>query len=269
PPDSKDVAPEERDHALLSCRRIGVTSMIVAGVVVILFTVASTIWNPPAIARVLLGGLAVWFCFASIYAVQKLYQIANRGIHRLKDMAIIDEESWAFEYPYIQNRLQEEEARIDRHGGVASLLFVDAAGLHETGERFGSLDRSAVLKDITEIMFRNMRKSDVLARISEGIFLILLPETDRASAEKVAERMCSAAENYRHNARAGGKVDYVRFTIGVASYPFNGETINGVLRAAREAMEDAIRDGGDMAVISGQFFKGDHNAENLIKQIRE
>jgi len=257
-----------RERSLQSYRRIGVLSIGVAGIVVLALTVLSSCFRLTHVMHVSMGLLALWFCCAAAYALERLYRIAQQSIHRLQDMAIIDRTSWGFEYPYIKSRLREEQARVDLSGGVASVLFIDVAGIWRTSERFGKLDREEVLKDVSKIIRQQMRPPDLLARVSEAVFLIFLPKTDRRKAAETAEALRSAAEAYKHECHDGGVVDFIRFSVGVASYPFNGVDMDCVVAAARGAMDDAIRAGGNRVNISGQYFKDNREERDLLTEVR-
>jgi len=81
-----------------------------------------------------------------------------------------------------------------------------------------------VLKRVAEIAGRGLRGIDVFGRFGGEEFLLLLPDTDRAGASVVAERIRAAV----------AAETQVTVTIGVAQYA--GDSAAGVLARADQAL---------------------------------
>ncbi len=89
-----------------------------------------------------------------------------------------------------------EWLRFQRYGRPLSLLVVDVDTFKSINDRCGHDAGDLVLKAIAENCNAAKRETDVVARLGGDEFAILLPETNEAAAETVAERLRQQIENY-------------------------------------------------------------------------
>lgn len=100
-----------------------------------------------------------------------------------------DESTGTFHRQYLEMRLAEEAERSQRFGfpvTLAVFTLEDADGL---SERFGEAGLTDILKHCAKILTRDIRASDLLARIGDCSFGLLLPHTNSEGAAVVAERL--------------------------------------------------------------------------------
>jgi diguanylate cyclase (GGDEF)-like protein len=93
------------------------------------------------------------------------------------------------------------------------------------------------------------RVTDVNGRYGGEEFVSFLPETDTAAALMVAERIreATAAKSFAY----GGTTYQVRISIGVATYPADGTTVEALVRAADTALYRAKALGRNRSVVAG------------------
>ena len=113
-------------------------------------------------------------------------------------------------------------------------------------DRFGHQAGDEVLRTFADILRETVRDIDVAARYGGEEFAILLPQTDIAGAERLAERLRGAVET-RPTAHAQGIPVVVTSSFGVASFPEAG-TAPGLFAAADEALYRAKRAGKNCVV---------------------
>ncbi len=95
-----------------------------------------------------------------------------------------------------------------------------------------------MLRQVAGIVRHFLRASDVAARYGGEEFLILLTETAPERALGVAEKLRSAVEDLQaHDKKA------VTISIGVASFPDDGEDIDTIIREADTALYRCKRAG--------------------------
>lgn len=70
-----------------------------------------------------------------------------------------------------------------------SVIMADLNGLKLTNDVFGHFQGDKLLISLGKVLLQSTRKSDIIARWGGDEFLILLPGSDRAACQKVAERI--------------------------------------------------------------------------------
>lgn len=78
---------------------------------------------------------------------------------------------------------QKEAIRFKRYGRMFSILCIDCISSENL------MEKEEVLHFIVGVMKKHTRALDLSARWNEKEFMLLLPETDRTGAEKVAEKL--------------------------------------------------------------------------------
>ncbi|MAU52517.1 MAG: diguanylate cyclase response regulator [Roseovarius sp.] len=84
------------------------------------------------------------------------------------------------------------ERQIARSRAGLAVMVADLDFFKQVNDRHGHAAGDAVLVAVTERLRAHLRAGDLLARIGGEEFLIALPETTRAEAQEVAERLCHA-----------------------------------------------------------------------------
>jgi diguanylate cyclase (GGDEF)-like protein/PAS domain S-box-containing protein len=87
------------------------------------------------------------------------------------------------------DRLRQEIARSARYGGPLSVAMGDIDHFKVVNDRFGHQAGDAVLKSLAELMPKNLRQSDTIARWGGEEFTLLLPETRLDVAEMLLNRL--------------------------------------------------------------------------------
>ncbi|MEM7430973.1 MAG: DUF484 family protein [Pseudomonadota bacterium] len=90
---------------------------------------------------------------------------------------------------YLQVRLQEELARARRDGRNLVCLMIDVDHFKKVNDQWGHAAGDAVLRELAHRIDSQVRASDVAARYGGEEFVVLMPDTDTASGEKLAERV--------------------------------------------------------------------------------
>ena len=145
-----------------------------------------------------------------------------------------------------EDSLANEISRAERFGGRLALILADLDNFKQVNDRFGHQAGDEVLRTFADILRETVRDIDVAARYGGEEFAILLPQTDIAGAERLAERLRGAVET-RPTAHAQGIPVVVTSSFGVASFP-EAETAPGLFAAADEALYRAKRAGKNCVV---------------------
>jgi diguanylate cyclase (GGDEF)-like protein len=137
---------------------------------------------------------------------------------RLYEMVITDEKTGVRNYHYFRLRLGEEFERARRYGGELSVLMVDIDDFKRVNDQHGHLVGDTVLRDVAQILVEGQRAVDIVARYGGEEFVVILPETPRAGACAIAERVRERIASHTFLG-GGGAPLHVTVSIGVAGFP--------------------------------------------------
>lgn len=143
-----------------------------------------------------------------------------------------------------------EESRAARAGAPFSLAIFDLDYFKSVNDRYGHPGGDAVLKAFAEVLRATVRPYDTVGRYGGEEFALLMPQTGKDTAARVAERVRLELE--ARGVLAGGKRIDVTVSAGVASYGVDGADWDTLLSAADNALYEAKRAGRNRVVPAGQ-----------------
>jgi two-component system, cell cycle response regulator len=120
--------------------------------------------------------------------------------------------------------------------GRHCLLFLDLDHFKEVNDTHGHLMGSQLLVELSHVLRRCVRDSDVVARYGGDEFVILLSDAPLPEAMRCAERIRAAVHDKTFLAREGGPCAKLSVCIGVAAYPEHGADARTLLNLADRAM---------------------------------
>jgi|GEM_PF-382376 len=113
----------------------------------------------------------------------------RRRVDEAQERASRDGLTGALNRAAFDERLTAEHARARRHANSLSLLFWDLDHFKSINDTWGHQAGDRVLEHVTELLRKDLRESDCLARYGGEELVILLPETPLDGALKVAEKL--------------------------------------------------------------------------------
>jgi diguanylate cyclase (GGDEF)-like protein len=173
---------------------------------------------------------------------------AHREQVRLNELVITDEKTGVRNYSYLRVRLGEEFERARRSGGDLSLIMIDIDGFKPVNDEHGHLFGDRILAELAQVLVEGQRASDIVARWGGEEFAVLLPETGRAQAIQIAERLRQGVAGHVFGVASGQKL---RLTVssGIAVVPHTEVTSKDELVAlADRALYRAKAQGKDCVV---------------------
>ncbi len=167
---------------------------------------------------------------------------------RVKHRIWLDPLTGIFNRRYFENQLSKELQRASRYEHSLSILFMDIDKFKKVNDEFGHQTGDQVLLDLAQILERNLRSVDVIARYGGDEFIILLPETKKESAYKTANRILYAIQKYDFF-KGNLKIKELGVSIGVASFPEDaGGTYELIKKADVALYKDKERGGNQIMV---------------------
>lgn len=175
------------------------------------------------------------------------------ALQKAEALSVTDDLTRLYNPRYLNLVLRREAKRASRSGRPLSLLFIDMDGFKNVNTNHGHLMGSQALVEAGAIIRGSARETDVVARFGGDEFSVILPDTGRAGAVAVAERIRDRLRNFHFLASEGLSV-HLTASIGVATLPDAAGSAEELLRAADKAMyrvKDSGKDGIHIAEEEG------------------
>ncbi|MBW3566952.1 MAG: diguanylate cyclase [Proteobacteria bacterium] len=187
--------------------------------------------------------------FSDIVAEQVALALANVKLREmLRNQAIRDPLTQLYNRRHLDEVFQRELHRAKRHEQPLSVLMFDIDNFKTFNDTHGHDGGDAALRYLGETLREFFRPEDETFRIGGEEFMTLLPGTELEDAMKRAETLRQEVEGLRIM-KGNTTLPGVTISIGVASYPGNGQNEEQLCKAADQALYRA-KDAGRNCVVS-------------------
>ncbi|WP_042334452.1 GGDEF domain-containing protein [Desulfosporosinus meridiei] len=139
---------------------------------------------------------------------------------------------------------------LEEYKGSYSLIFIDIDNFRDFNNRFGHDVGDRVLTKVGQTIQASTRASDRVYRYGGEEIVLLLMDCKKANAWKMAETIrteISALDNESY--------PQITISLGVSSYPDDGDTIQELIVASDQALLLAKRNGKNRTILCGQYAK--------------
>jgi len=120
-----------------------------------------------------------------VFAVDKVEELAQE----VYKMALLDPLTGLFNRRYIEQRLQDEIARSQRHGRPLSVILFDLDEFKQVNDTYGHGAGDSLLRAFAERLSKATRGSDASSRYGGDEFLVVLPECKPENVQHVLKRL--------------------------------------------------------------------------------
>ena len=160
-----------------------------------------------------------------------------------KKEAITDPLTSLNNYRYFRTESERELLRSERYKKPFSLAIIDIDNFKPYNDTHGHLAGDKVLIALAKLLKENTRKSDITARYGGDEFIIILPELELNQAKSLAEKLCEKMHQSEDLKKLDLKSVGLSISIGIASFPESGKTIDKLLKKADDALYAAKKSG--------------------------
>lgn len=184
------------------------------------------------------------------FAKQASVAVENVLLHRQAErLSLTDPMTGLWNYRFLQVSLQREIDRVRRFNRPSALLAIDLDHFKAVNDTYGHPVGDQVLVELARRLNAQIRDVDSAFRHGGEEFMILLPETNTAGANIVAERLSQAVSSRPFQVRlpGDGRVVELDITIslGIAVFGEHGSNSNEIISAADGALYAAKSAGRD------------------------
>lgn len=170
---------------------------------------------------------------------------------RLADHALTDALTGLPNRRRFDEALRAEVARVIRYGGRCSVALLDVDHFKNYNDHMGHPAGDTALKDLGELLRREVRKGDLAARIGGEEFALLMLNTGREEAARVVDRMRRAVEQAPFASREIQPTGRLTVSAGVAEFPGDGADEAAFVASADAALYRAKSAGRNQVVAAG------------------
>jgi len=163
-----------------------------------------------------------------------------------KEEAITDALTELYNRRYFFEKAREAAHKAIKHHSPISIFIFDIDHFKKYNDMHGHPEGDYLLKELSRILKENSREGDVTARYGGEEFIVLMPDTDKEGAVVYGEKIRKVIESYPFRHREKQPLGYLSVSGGVASFPFDGSSIEAVIRCADEALYESKRSGRNM-----------------------
>ena len=181
---------------------------------------------------------------SAVTTIEKAYQIqaAVEGEKQLRELAETDPLTGLSNRRALETRLIRELDQAQRFSTVLSCLMIDVDNFKATNDTLGHQMGDRILAQLANLLRREQRAMDVVARFGGEEFCVLLPLTGSGGARLLADRILRRIASHPF-----GEVEKpvpVTVSIGIATFPDDRVTDGtSLLRLADQNLLKAKADG--------------------------
>lgn len=169
---------------------------------------------------------------------------------RLAQLAITDGLTGKYNHRYFHDRLGLEVERSGRNNLPLSLLMIDVDHFKQFNDTHGHVAGDAALRQVAELAATERRINDIVARYGGEEFAVLLPDTPRDAAVRLAEQMRERVEQASFVGGDGTSSAELTISVGVAACPDDTREASELLIAADAALYRAKRGGRNQVALA-------------------
>ncbi len=161
----------------------------------------------------------------------------------LEEMSVTDPLTGIYNRRMLEERLGEELSRSTRQKLNFTVMLIDLDHFKIYNDLCGHIAGDNALKKSAALLMASARDMDVVTRYGGEEFCIVLPGTSKKESILVAERIRRAIENHPFPGETGLPHHRLTASVGVASFPDDGDTATGLINAADIALYQAKSEG--------------------------
>lgn len=183
---------------------------------------------------------SIFIIFVSAYIIK--YILKSRDFEYQYKLATTDGLTDLYNHRYFQEQMILQVANSKRYNTYFSLILIDIDFFKKFNDIYGHQSGDAVLRQVALKLRKNVRSTDIACRYGGEEMSIILPNSSKEEAIITAQKICQAIAETPFKL-ANDKESPVTISLGVASYPQDGETSTALIAKADKCLYEAKENG--------------------------
>jgi two-component system cell cycle response regulator len=166
------------------------------------------------------------------------------------EMAATDALTGLYNRRFMEKQLSALTVSAANRGKALAVLMIDVDYFKSINDNHGHDVGDRVLQELASRMRDGLRALDIPCRTGGEEFIIVLPETEKSVALRIAERLRKLISSKPFNAGAKPGALNITVSIGVAAFEHTDDDMDKLLKRADEALYRAKRDGRNRVTLA-------------------
>lgn len=181
---------------------------------------------------------------ARIEREKELLQLSEelkRANQKLEKMALVDGLTGISNRRLFDKTIKKELKRARRKNSNLSLIMIDIDNFKEYNDTYGHQQGDQCLKEAASVLDKKTKRAaDFAARYGGEEFAVILPDTAKDGALKIAEDIRKSIMNLKIEHKNSSTSDYITVSLGVSSIKVEKEIDQGLIRSFIEQADQAL-----------------------------
>jgi diguanylate cyclase (GGDEF)-like protein len=172
------------------------------------------------------------------------FTLALRAIATQEDEARfndIDPVTWVYNRRFISEAIENELIRCGRYAKILSLVVLDLDDFGKFNASYGQSMGDRLLRSAAVALAESISPPEIVARLGDDEFAILLPETNRAAAVAVTTRLLASLAQVSAFGDDGSP-EPLKASVAIVCFPEDGTSAKDLLESASVALALAKRE---------------------------
>lgn len=199
-------------------------------------------------------------------------KVLSRTLAELEYYSMHDPLTGLYNRRQFSSMLEYEIGRSERHHHEFSILLLDLDDFKDINDSYGHPTGDEALCGVAEVLREHVRKGDVASRIGGDEFAVILMETGRQGAAKVAETIGNALRTRTFNSPEDKRF-HLTVSIGIVTFPHDSQNVTDLMASADLAMYRAKELGKDGAcaaeALGGEQVMANRSTRDYAEKLRE
>lgn len=152
-----------------------------------------------------------------------------------------------------------------RRNKIFCLVFVDVDNFKIINDNYGHAAGDMFLKNMAQILEKNTREEDIVARFGGDEFVIVVDNSNIEQTKVIINRIQTDVENLK-KLEENNLPKEISLSIGIVEYPTHGTTIDELVSIADEMMYSGKKDGKNRIICCDEDLMESLIQQNKIKK---